>query len=99
MKLTYTTHEQLIEDATKAMLEAHLNWSNSLGGKPSDDNDCVKSAVLYAYIDAHFTPEEWCNEVGDRSKKLITEKCNRMAEAAANEADRKWEEAKTLLGL
>lgn len=98
MKLTYTNEEQFINDIAQFLIEAHLNWSNSVDGMPSKDHDNVKGTAIYAYIDSEMTPEEYC-ELSDTEQQYWQEKGIAFYKLGAQIADKKWEAVKTLLGI
>lgn len=97
-KLTYTSNQQLINDAAQMLLENHLHWSGSNEGMPSKDLNNVRGQVIEAYLSGSFTKEEWL-EKEETKQKFWIEMANGYFKDAAKLADRKWEAAMTLLGI
>lgn len=58
-KLTYTTEEQIINDAAQMLIKSHLKWSNSLNFMPSSRLSNVYSMMMDAILESKYTPEEW----------------------------------------
>ena len=98
-KLTYTTEEQIINDAAQMLIEKHLQWSNSLDSMPHDDPDRrVYDMMVEAILDSEYTKGEW--QALTKSEKAYQEnEIREMFDKAAQLADRKWEAAMVLLGI
>ena len=97
-KLAYINDQQIINDTAQLLIKNHLAWSGSHEKMPSRDNDNVRDQMVYAYLSAHFTTEEW-NEMSESEQKLQEEMAHALFKQAAQLADRKWEAAMTLLGI
>lgn len=97
-KLTYTTEEQIINDAAQMLIKSQLRWSNSLDSMPSSDSSHVYGMMMDAILESKYTPEEW--HALTKSEQVHQEcEVRDMFEKAAKLADRKWEAAMVLLGL
>lgn len=97
-KLTYRNENQLSDDAVKMLLKKHLSWSGSDESMPSRDLDNVRGQFLYAHIDADFTYEEW-DALSEEKRNEYAANINVMFEAAAAEADLKWQAVMAMLDL
>lgn len=97
--MEYINDEQIVNDAAKYALERHIQYSNSLDDKPSDNwLPSVECEVLSAYIKATITWKKY-EELSEEKKAEIQEWAVHIALEATDIADMKWEAAKTLLGL
>lgn len=97
--MEYINDEQIINDAAKYALERHLQYSNSLDDKPSENwVGEVESQVLSAYVKATVTWKKY-DELSEEKKAEIQEWAVHIALEATDIADRKLEAAVTLLGL
>lgn len=97
-KLTYTDDQQIINDAAQMLIESNLDWSGSLKNMPSKDLNGVSSMMMDAILEAKYTYEEW-DALTKPERELEELEVHAMFKKAAQIADRKWEAAKTLLGI
>lgn len=98
-ELKYINDDQIVEDAAKIALERHLQYSNSLDDKPSETPSInVRAGIILAYTRATYTQEERC-ELTDARKNEIAAWSVSLADKALKLADKKWEAARTLLGI
>lgn len=97
-KLTYTTEEQIINDAAQMLIKSHLKWSNSLAFMPSFRLSNVYSMMMDAILESKYTQEEWL-ALTESEQAQQEHEVREMAEKAAKIADRKWEAAMVLLGI
>jgi len=98
MKLTYTDDEQIVADAAKMLIKAHLDWSGSDETMPSRDRGCVQGMMFSAYFEAKFTDDEF-NAMSDEEKAFESAIIGGLYKEARIAADKKWEAAMTLLDL
>ena len=97
--LTYTSEQQLINDAAQMLLINHLHWSNSNEGMPSDDRDGVMCEVKEAYLSYTFPNiEEW-EALSSLEQRIEIDEAVCIFRQAAILADRKWEAAMLLIGI
>lgn len=97
-KLTYTTEEQIINDAAQMLIKSHLKWSNSLNFLPSFRLSNVYSMMMDAILESKYTPEEW-RALTESEQAQQEREVREIAEKAAKLADSKWEAAMVLLGI
>lgn len=101
-RLNYTNDQQIIEDAARLLIEAHLYWRGSGNGMPSKDNNFVQGNIYCALMD-HFVDRAIWDELTEDERESTRSYYGEMAEqlfnVAADEADRKWFEALLVLGL
>lgn len=91
-------YEKLNNDAVKALIKNHLAWSGSDKEMPSRDLDNVRGRFIKACAKGVFGWDGWALLSEDEKQECFA--CwNRKFDDAAAEADRKWEEAKAILGL
>lgn len=94
LEIKYENDAQIVEDAATKFLETHLQWSNSLDSKPSENKN-VKTDILMALVDA---AGRWEN-VTEEDKEQMTAKAEELFAEASKIADGKWEAMMTLLGI
>lgn len=97
-KLTYTNDQQLINDAAQMLIENHLSWSGSDTEMPSRDLDGVRGLISDAYLEYHYTADEW-EEASKEERMLAEAAAGNLYRSAKQLADQKWEAVMTLLGF
>lgn len=95
--MKYENDTQILEDATKLMLECHMADYDSDRRRPSNEENrsTVMTKVLYALIDA---VEDW-DSLGEKEKGELSGKAKCITDMAAAEANKKWLAAMMLLGF
>ncbi len=96
--LIYKNSKQLINDAVKALIKNHLEWSGSDKSMPSRDLGNVRGEFIDACLDGCYTVDKWDLLSEDEHMARFAYWDSRFNEAAA-EADRKWEAVKVMLDL
>ena len=86
-EMKFENETQIINEAAKAIIKNHLNWSNSLDSMPSEGDARILGDMRDAYIDRFYGEDwDWDNEEAKEAFDIVKP----MFEEARMLADKKW---------
>ena len=98
-KLTFSTYQQIINDAAQMLIEKRLQWSNSLDSMPQGEPYYIVYGMMKdAILGSKYTKEEW-QALTDTEQAHQENEIRELFNKAEQLADRKCEAAMTLLGI